>query len=265
MSDTAKITLVVVVLAAAVLWYLRDSILPPQDEPVTTTSPAATAPPEPRGPIHPIDPPVRTGAGDLVPLPPLDDSDSYFLLELTDIFGTGVGRLLVSDALIDKFVATVDNLPRGHVAEAARPVGRLADTFIADSQGDSGPYYLSPENYARYDVLVRLIAGADLDAVNDMYRRYYPLFQESYERLGYPNAYFNDRVVQVIDHLLATPVREDALELVRPNVLYEFADPDLEALSSGQKLLLRIGPDHAERIKQVLTEFRALVAADGMP
>ena len=116
MSDTAKITLVVVVLAAAVLWYLRDSILPPQDEPVTTTSPAATAPPEPRGPIHPIDPPVRTGAGDLVPLPPLDDSDSYFLLELTDIFGTGQVFFDESEQ-VGLGLSALLPIRRGHVAK----------------------------------------------------------------------------------------------------------------------------------------------------
>ena len=44
--------------------------------------------------------------------------------------------------------------------------------------------------------------------------------------------------------------------LVRPNVLYQFADPDLEALSSGQKLMLRMGPSNAATVKRVLERFR---------
>jgi len=31
------------------------------------------------------------------------------------------------------------------------------------------------------------------------------LFQQSYEDLGYPGQYFNDRLVEVIDDMLKTP------------------------------------------------------------
>ena len=79
-------------------------------------------------------------------------------------------------------------------------------------------------------------------------------------RLGYPNAYFNDRAVAVIDELLTTPEPEQPIPLVRPHVLYEYADPELEALSAGQKLLLRMGPDHAARVKAVLAEIRQRIA-----
>jgi hypothetical protein len=40
-------------------------------------------------------------------------------------------------------------------------------------------------------------------------------------------------------------------------VRYEYADPALESLSSGQKILLRIGAVNARRLKAKLTEFRA--------
>lgn len=103
------------------------------------------------------------------------------------------------------------------------------------------------------------MAGADLEITTETYRRFYPLFQESYVRLGYPDGYFNDRAVEVIDHLLATPEPKDPIRLVRPHVLYEFADAELEALSSGQKLLLRMGSKNAASIKRVLKEFRALI------
>ena len=36
----------------------------------------------------------------------------------------------------------------------------------------------------------------------------------------------------------------------------EYADPELEALSSGRKLLLRMGPENAARVRQVFREFR---------
>ncbi len=257
--------LILVILGAGLagaLWYFWDDIRPPADEPVLMqTAPVDEDARVPGIPIHPIAPLRPSGATDanLVPLPPLDESDSYFQLALTDIFGSDIGRLLVSEALIDKFVATVDNLTRGNVSEKIRPVGRLQGTFGVDATGDNGSIYLSPGNYARYDTLVNLVTRADLEVTAAMYRRFYPLFQESYVRLGYPNAYFNDRVVEVIDHLLETPEPAEPVLLVRPHVLYEYADPDLEELSSGQKLLLRMGGKHAARIKRVLRELRVLV------
>ena len=109
-------------------------------------------------------------------------------------------------------------------------------------------------------MLVNLVIRADLEAIAATYCRFYPLFQESYVRLGYPDGYFNDRVVEVIDQLLLTPEPDEPIRLVRPHVLYEFADAELEALSSGQKLLLRMGGEHAASIKRVLQGLRALIA-----
>jgi hypothetical protein len=104
--------------------------------------------------------------------------------------------------------------------------------------------------------MVGLLSGADLVELADVYRRFYPLFQSAYVDLGYPDGYFNDRLVEVIDHLLETPEISDPVSLTRPHVLYEFADPELEGLSSGQKLLLRMGAEHRSRVKQALREFR---------
>lgn len=134
-------------------------------------------------------------------------------------------------------------------------MGRLRESFATDA-GDDDAVILGISNYVRYEALVAQLYYADLDNVYDTYQRFYPLFQKSYERLGYPDAYFNDRLVEVIDHLVAAPVPEGPIVLVRPNVLYEFADPDLETLSSGEKLLLRMGPSNAGTIKRMLGKFR---------
>ncbi len=249
------------VLIAGAVWYFYDDLFPAQPAPVVEIQAPVEEPEIPSGPVHPVVPtdPAETAERKLVPLPSLDDSDSYFLLALIDIFGPELESVLVKQALIDKIVVTVDNLPRKHVSEKIRPAGRLKGDFAVDATENEGQYYLSADSYARYDLLVGLISSADLDAVADTYRRYYPLFQESYVGLGYPNAYFNDRAVEVIDHLLQTPTPEQPILLVRPHVLYEYADPELAALSSGQKLLLRMGVEHAERIKAVLRGLRARI------
>lgn len=216
------------------------------------------------GPLHPLELLDSSGESgrELVPLPSLDDSDAYFRLELVDLFSDRLDELLVNEALIEKFVATIDNLPRKHVAERVRPVGRLQGNFVVQPGAETGVYRLSEDNFDRYRLLVDMLAFADVSAIEEAYRRYYPLFQDAYVRLGYPDAYFNDRVVEVIDHLLATPEPEATIDLVRPHVLYEFADPQLEALSGGQKLLLRMGRDNANRVKTVLVELRSRIAAE---
>lgn len=264
MDDTEIKWLVLLLLAvgaAGALWYFWDDINPPPEAPAVVDPLAADEAPPPQEPLHPIEPLSLTpGEGELVELPPLSESDTYFALTLVDVFGSALGDLLDDEGLIDKFVATTDNLTRSHVAEKIRPVGRIQGAFTVSATGANGPFYLSPENYGRYDFLVNMLTRADPDEVAATYRRFYPLIQEAYAQLGYPDSYFNDRAIAVIDHLLETPAPAEPIELVQPHVLYEFTDPQLEALSSGQKLLLRMGSDHAARVKSVLRELRNRIA-----
>ena len=197
-------------------WTYRDELLSnPQPEPVVAEPVAVEPEPDP-GPKHPLPEPRtdETRTRELVPLPPLNDSDAYFLLEIGTTLGPVIESLLVREAVIDRLVTTTDNLPRKHVSEKIRPVGRLAQTFRPDTFDDV--FTLGPANFSRYDDLVVQIAGADVDAIVDLYQRFYPLFQQSYERLGYPDAYFNDRLIDVIDHLLETPAPLYLLEFLLP-------------------------------------------------
>ncbi len=246
---------------AGTYWYLQGDASPRGTDPIVVPpTHAASDEPTVVSPRHPIAS-STSPQRDLVPLPALDDSDGYFLLALLDIFGPDLETVVVNKALVDNVVATIDNLPRPHVAGKIRPIGRLPDIFLADAAGADDLYILNPDSFARYDLLVDLLTSADLDRVAETYRRFYPLFQESYLRLGYPSGYFNDRVVGVIDQLLMTPEAHEPIVLTRPHVLYEFADAELEALSSGEKLLIRMGTDHAASIKQVLHDFRLLIAS----
>jgi hypothetical protein len=146
------------------------------------------------------------------------------------------------------------------VAERIRPLQRVPGKF--EVGGSEEAPELDPANYARYQPLVQTIRSLDTPRLVATYQRYYPLFQESYEGLGHPPQYFNDRLIEVIDHLLETPEVRDPIPLARPSVQYEFADPKLEALSSGQKLLIRMGTENAAAVKAKLREIRAAVAAD---
>jgi len=257
--------LLAIAVAAALTWYWIETNRA-EPTPGQATSPVAAEPvvAEPRAPLHPypkIESPKRPG-GELVALPSLDQSDAYLKLELGEVLGSRtVAEMLVETDLISKIVATVDNLPRSHVAERIRPVAGLAGAFDVEARGNND-FTVTPQSYRRYDVLVDLVTNADLNELTEVYGRFYPLFQKAYEDLGYPNAYFNDRLVAVLDHLLETPDLQGPITVVRPHVLYEFADMDLESRSSGQKLLLRMGNEHCARIKASLRELRALIAGE---
>lgn len=198
------------------------------------------------------------------PLPKLKESDPAVRDALMVVLGDqAVAQYLVPQEIIRRFVVTVDNLPRKKVAVELRPVKTVPGEFVASGGADS--VVLDSENYARYAPLVKIVQSADSKQLAALYRRFYPLFQESYENLGYPSAYFNDRMVQVIDHLLETPDVKGQIKLVQPSVYYQFADPRLEALSAGQKALIRMGSNNAAAVKAKLRELRAEIAKTPPP
>ncbi len=215
----------------------------------TPTEAVETATPEPRSePVYIV--PLVEDPQNLVDLPSLGDSDAYFRLELRSLFGSALDRVLVDSGGIERFVATIDNLPRKTVAESIRPLRPVAGSIIVEDGA------IAAANAERYDLHVALLTQSDVDELVGAYRRFYPLLQEGYERLGYPDAYFNDRLIEVIDHLLLTPDIDGPLTVDRPHVLFEYTDPKIEALSAGQKILLRIGPQHASAVKTRLRELR---------
>ncbi|HEY2462530.1 MAG TPA: DUF3014 domain-containing protein [Steroidobacteraceae bacterium] len=245
------------VLAATGVYYLRSRNQP---LPAAPSSPAAPAP----SPSEPsVAHPLPEGAGNAAsagPLPELADSDMPFRDALAKISSAdAVKDFLVPQDLIRKMVVTIDNLPRQKVAVEKRPANPVDGSFLA--KGDELHATLDQRNFERYKPMVAVINQLDAKQLGALYIHYYPLFQQSYQNLGYPNGYFNDRLVEVIDNLLATPDPKGPVELVRPNVMYVYADPALESRSAGQKLLIRMGPENAKAIKAKLTELRAVITA----
>jgi hypothetical protein len=242
--------LIVAVGAPAALYVWRHASTPePQSVPPTST-------PEPsiRYPVEPLGPAAES-------LPALSDSDDFVSRALTALFGGALENLLIPQNVVRRMVATLDNLARDHVSSRLMPV-KPAGGLPLTAQTDKG-LALHSENAARYAPYVRLAEAVPTDKLVALYVRFYPLLQQQYESLGYPNGYFNDRVVQVIEQLLATPDVEGQPLLVQRRVLYEFADPDLEELSAGQKILVRIGAENRAKIKAKLQEIRqALTSAN---
>jgi len=189
-------------------------------------------------------------------LPVLDESDAFIEEEFRHLYDEQkFGGLFLLQDIIRNIVVTVDNMTGSKLPQkysfTTPPGGHLA-TF-RDAAGNE---FMDPKNYDRYRTYVEFAEAADIRRFVAFYVRYFPLFQKAYRDLGYPDRYFNDRFVQVLDHLLAAPEVRVPIKLVRPKVFYQFADPELEALSAGQKILVRMGPDNAARVKARIKELR---------
>lgn len=222
------------------------------------------APPAASAEVPPPSYPVPAVAADALPLPSLADSDTPFMAALASVFDPApLSAALVSQQLLRRLVVTVDNLPRERLAGNDRAFKRVPGTFLVKSR--DGTVTASPANEARYLAVLQLVQTAGAENLARLYLAWYPLFNQAYRELGYADRQFNDRLVQVIDHLLATPDVEGPLELVQPKVFYQFADPELEARSVGQKMLIRMGTVNTAQAKRQLRAFRAAITGGGAP
>jgi hypothetical protein len=264
------IVVVVVLIAAAGYFGWRQRNRPAPEPPAKAPAPVAP-PPAPSPPPEPepaIRNPVPAAAGS-DKLPSLDDSDGYVKKALADLIGrNAVSSFLRPDGVIRRFVATVNNLATDDATADLWPVSRTPGAFETETR--DGATVISARNSRRYAPFVRMAAGIDARQAVALYVRLYPLLQRAYEDLGYPDKYLNDRVVAVIDDLLATPKVAGPIRVKRvapdgaigrgPG-LYLYEDRALETATAGQKVLLRMGTENSATLMAKLTEIRAQIAA----
>ena len=260
MHPVARWLLPLVLVLAAIasgfyFWKLRQQ--PAQE----AAAPAAQAPAPPSTAAtvqHPIE---EASAESKAPqLPGLAESDTAVRDALSAVFGkSSLAQYFVFDGFVRRVVASVDALPRKSVPQRVLPFKPVPGAFVTAGQAEG--LLIGRENAARYAPYVRVAEAVDTRQLVAVYVRIYPLFQQAYVELGYPNGYFNDRLIATIDDLLAAPEAPDAVPLTQPKVLYAYADPELEALSAGQKMMLRMGNENAARVKAKLRDIRRALTA----
>jgi hypothetical protein len=292
-SRFGAVSLVVVAIVAAAAWYFRprseDAPLAPTLD-VSNPTFVGSAPQAPKNsalapmqPAPPIQHPVQaiqsnepeTTVARVLPLPTLEESDPRLKEDLGTLLGRKkVDQFFLLDNFVRRVVITVDNLGRDHAPPMMWPVHPSPGRFSTLPRSDGE--IINPDNGQRYSALVQFIETVNPRQVVQLYVSLYPLFQQAYVEIGYPKGYFNDRLIAVIDQLLATPVVEEPLHVAlvnvkgpyqseRPWTRYEFVDEKLESLSAGQKILLRTGPTNHRRLRAKLVEYRNLLTKAAMP
>jgi len=158
------------------------------------------------------------------------------------------------------------------VAVGEAPVGSLR--VLAPRQpfrvvSERGRTLVDPRSYRRYDAAAEGFASLDATGCARVFRRLEPLLEAAYREDGHPEGGFRFALARAISSLLDTPV-VDADVAVVPRVhvgvgsanlpesavlVYEFADPKLEALSPAQKQVLRMGTRNARLVQAKLEEL----------
>ncbi|MGK0298025.1 MAG: hypothetical protein ACI9XC_001643 [Gammaproteobacteria bacterium] len=247
----------VFIVALFYAFYLR------QPKQVTPVSFEISPPTQVKQVIEEAPPPIQYPVPEVIaefepvkPLPILDESDLAVEEEFKEVITEpSLSELLLFKTFIRNFVVIVDNLTARMLPQKYyffRPPG---GTFMVTLSEDDS-IYLDSDNFQRYIPFINLINSLDLDRLTQIYTYLYPLFQEAYIELGYPDRYFNDRLIEVIDTLLDTKDVSGPVKLIQPTVYYKYADPELEALNAGQKLLIRIGPENTSLIKVRLMDLK---------
>ena len=216
----------------------------PQTTPVEQTAPTAASPK--------VEAPAVVFS-----LPSLDQSDTAALDDLSALSPLLEWYIwLYTDEVVRKFVTVVDNLARGKVATKFISIPRPDQPFQALAQNNA--LYINPQSYQRFQVYANLFDSFNEDELIQIYWRYQPLMEEAYRELGYPDdRNFHNTLLNAIDNLLETPILDKPIKLTHLTpVLFRFDNPNLEALPSAHKLLIRMGPRNSLVILRKLERLR---------
>jgi len=229
-----------------------DELPPPVIAPVETDTQVQTPTQAETGVVYPEFEPEPVIPPE--PLPVLNESDPEIKQALADITGAdALAQYLVTDQVISRVVASIDSLTSRQVPVHINPILPAKEKFQVDEEGER--IVMSERNFARYDGYVALLQSMDAGLLTTFYRRYSPLFQEAWEENGGLGS-FEDRLLDVIDEMLEAPDVSGPIYLTKPEAVYLFEDTDLEAMTAGQKVLVRMGSENASVVKEKLAEIR---------
>ena len=181
----------------------------------------------------------------------LDESDEIIRKLIGELSShPELAAWLMTDDMIRKFVAAVDNIANGHSPRPQIDFFKTEGNFlVTESEGE---YFIDPESYKRYDIGAEVFLSLDTKGSVTLYKQLKPAIQEAYQDLGYPDKDFHTTLKKAIGELLKTPVLKENIQVDKEVITYRMLDSDLESLSQAQKHLLRMGPENVRKIQAKL-------------
>ena len=200
-----------------------------------------------------VEAPVAEAAVDL---PRLNDSDSFVAKKISELSsGTSLLGYLVDEQLVRRAVVLVENISRGQYPQTALPYKPIVEDMQVSSD-DGRLFTMEAASYTRFDAAVAAFVALDTEQTVGLYRLLSPLLQQAYAEIGFRDAEFEQALIKAIDAVLSAPEIEGPFQLVKPSVMYLYADTRLEELANMNKQLIRLGPENSARLKAKLREFK---------
>jgi hypothetical protein len=182
-----------------------------------------------------------------VVLPTLDSSDGQFREAMIQL-SPELLHWLNTNQLIRKYVVITNDISQGLILEKHMRFLKPEQPFAAD-QDDVG-LFIATKSYQRYDKLAAAIDAMDVQATLAVYKKFRPLLLQVYAEFSYPEEHsLEDIFTKAAAEILAAPIIDERIALVRPTVSYKFADQKLEALSPAHKQMIRMGPENTRIIQ----------------
>ncbi|MBM89213.1 MAG: hypothetical protein CMQ41_12630 [Gammaproteobacteria bacterium] len=194
-----------------------------------------------------------------IQLPSLNSSDSFVFEGLQALQnGVELVNLLAQDQIVRKFVVFVENISRGEFPQTGLPYRTLGQEMPVQNI-DENLFVMDDSAHSRFDYAVRTFVSLDAEDAMVFYRTLLPLFQQAYAEIGFRDVSFDDTLRSAINNVLRTSSVEGPYQLVRPSIMYLYADASIENLQEVHKQLIRIGPDNTNLLKAKLREFASIL------
>jgi len=228
-------------------------IEPPEEPPAVAAEPVVEEAPEEVEVTEPVAP------TEVVQLPSLNNSDEFVFEGLRALNnGAALIRVLADEQLVRSIVVFVENISRGGFPQTGLPY-KGVDEEMPVRNLDENLFVMDPSAHARFDQIVDTFVAVDTQQALMLYRTLQPLFQQAYAEIGYRNVDFSETLRSAINVVLRAPNVEGPYQLVKPSVMYLYADANIENMEEVHKQLIRIGPENTQKLKDKLRQFAELL------
>ncbi|MDB2629911.1 DUF3014 domain-containing protein [Luminiphilus sp.] len=238
------------------------------EELVMVQPPVETAPTpiEAEAPAAPIAAPVVTEVQPKIPPAPVvsEETGDQYARESIDAVngGKALAQFVAGDYVVERAVAIIDALRRGEVPYKLLPVGKPSTTFPISDNGLR--VTLDTAGFSRYDGFAQWVGGLDTPALISLLNDYEMIATQALTRMGVTDFDIRSALLAATTQILSTPQVAVDAELMRREANWVYMDPELEALSSLQKQVLRMGPENADIVQQKARDIRGALLDDGL-
>jgi len=229
---------------------------PAVQPPVVETVPEPAQPAVEEQPVIDVEVVVEeVPPAEIIELPSLNNSDTFALDRLNQLqSGSELVAFLVDEQVIRRFVVLVDNVSKGTLPQSNLSYRAIASEMPVNSLDDN-LFVMDESGFARFNQAVNAINAIDAGQAMALYRLFSPLFQQAYAELGYRDVDFEDTLRRAVRSALNTDEIEGPFQLVKPSVMYLYADTNIESMQDIQKQIIRLGPENVEKLKTKMRQF----------